>query len=161
LLIIAQHETTIMNNQPEENGDIGVLLKNISDGLSVLSLAELNEEIAKIVRKKMQSERLGDLDNLFLVVCSEFSVSKPALYHKYSRSKVYQAKITMYAIMNTTLGMSRRSIAKIFEVFPNSVNVGINYFRDLNPERFPSDKSFLVKYQRCLAKFLEKIKQPV
>lgn len=142
----------------DENKDVEQLLKNISDGLSVLSLQELNSAIEMIVIKKRQSEKPKDLDRLFDVVCNEYKISKKALFEKYSRGNVYQAKITMFTIMNKTLGISKRTISKIFQTFPNSVNVGIKYFVNLNPERFVSDKDFLTRYQRCLTKFLEKIK---
>jgi hypothetical protein len=60
--------------------------------------------------------------------------------------------------MNKTLGISKRTISKIFQTYPNTVNVGIKYFNNCNPEMFPSDKQFLQKYQKCLQKFLQKLK---
>ena len=59
--------------------------------------------------------------------------------------------------MNKHIGMSRRSIAKLFDTFPNSVNVAVIHFEKLNPEKFKEDKDFLIKYQNCLTSFLQKI----
>ena len=142
----------------EENKEVEQLLKNISDGLTVLSLPELNSAIEMIVIKKRQSEKPKDIDKLFEVICSEYKISKKALFEKYSRGDIYQAKIVVFTIMNKTLGISKRTISKIFQTYPNTVNVGIKYFNSLNPEKFSTDKQFLGKYQKCLHKFLQKLK---
>lgn len=145
----------------QEDVEVGNLVKNISEGLEVLSLPELNEAIASVVRKQRQKQisMPKNVDRLFEVVCSEFRISKQALFEKYSRGQLYQAKITMYAIMHNALGISRRSISKIFNSYPNSINVGVKYYTNLNPEKIKSDKDFLIKYHKCLSTFLQKIKK--
>jgi hypothetical protein len=142
----------------EENKEVEQLLKNISDGLTVLSLTELNSAIEMIVIKKRQSEKPKDIDRLFEVICSEYKITKKALFEKYSRGDIYQAKIVVFTIMNKTLGISKRTISKIFQTYPNTVNVGVKYFNSLNPEKFADDNQFLVNYQKCLQKFLQKLK---
>jgi len=134
---------------------VSSLLKNISNGLKYLSVDELNKAITEILVKK--KEKKEDLEILYVIVCKEFSVSRKAFLEKYSRGNIYNAKITLYVIMNTHLGMSKRSIAKHFLVLPNSVNVGISIFEKLNPERFKEDAIFQKKYHKCLSNFLQKI----
>jgi chromosomal replication initiation ATPase DnaA len=134
---------------------VSTLLKNISDGLSVLSLDELNKAISEILIKK--KEKSQDIDQLTSIVCKEFKISKKAIKEKYSRNNIYSAKIILFVIMHKHIGLSRRSIAKLFDTFPNSVNVAITHFEKMNPERFKSDQEFLVKYQKCLTQFLQKI----
>jgi chromosomal replication initiation ATPase DnaA len=134
---------------------VSTLLKNISEGLSVLSIDELNKAIAEILIKK--KEKTQDVELLFTIVCKEFKISRKALKEKYSRNAIYSAKIILFVIMNKHLGMSRRSIAKLFDTFPNSVNVAVVHFDKLNPEKFKEDKDFLVQYQKCLTQFLTKI----
>ena len=137
------------------NSAVSTLLKNISEGLSVLSIDELNKAIAEILIKK--KEKTHDVEQLFTIVCKEFKLSRKALKEKYSRNAIYSAKIILFVIMNKHLGMSRRSIAKLFDTFPNSVNVAVVHFDKLNPERFKEDKDLLVRYQKCLTQFLTKI----
>jgi chromosomal replication initiation ATPase DnaA len=137
------------------NSAVSTLLKNISEGLSVLSIDELNKAIAEILIKK--KEKTQDVEQLFTIVCKEFKLSRKALKEKYSRNAIYSAKIILFVIMNKHLGMSRRSIAKLFDTFPNSVNVAVVHFDKLNPERFKEDKDLLVRYQKCLTQFLTKI----
>ena len=59
--------------------------------------------------------------------------------------------------MNKHIGLSRRSIAKLFDTFPNSVNVAVTHFETLNPDRFKPDQELSIKYQKCLTQFLQKI----
>lgn len=134
---------------------VSVLLKNISDGLSVLSVDELNKAISEILVKK--KEKTKDVELLIEIVCKEFKITKKALKEKYSRDNIYSAKIILFVIMNKHIGMSKRSIAKLFETFPNSVNVAVIHFEQMNPEKFKNDKDFLVIYQKCLSSFLQKI----
>lgn len=134
---------------------VSTLLKNISDGLSVLSLDELNKAISEILIKK--KEKSKDIEQLTSIVCKEFKISRKALKEKYSRNNIYSAKIILFVIMNKHIGLSRRSIAKLFDTFPNSVNVALNHFEKLNPEKFKADQEFLIKYQKCLTQFLQKI----
>lgn len=134
---------------------VSTLLKNISEGLSVLSIDELNKAIAEILIKK--KEKTADVEMLIGIVCKEFKISRKALQEKYSRNSIYSAKIILFVIMNKHIGMSKRSIAKWFNTFPNSVNVAIIHFEKLNPEKFKEDKEFCVRYQKCLTQFLTKI----
>jgi chromosomal replication initiation ATPase DnaA len=134
---------------------VSTLLKNISDGLSVLSIDELNKAISEILVKK--KEKAKDVEQLIEIVCKEFKLSKKALKEKYSRNNIYSAKIILFVIMNKHIGMSKRSIAKLFDTFPNSVNVAVIHFEQMNPEKFKADKDFLVIYQKCLTNFLQKI----
>jgi hypothetical protein len=134
---------------------VSSLLKNISNGLKYLSVEELNKALTEILIKK--KEKKEDLAILYQVVCKEYSVSTKAFTEKYSRGNIYNAKITLYVIMNTHLGMSKRSIAKHFSVLPNSVNAGIQIFDRLEPEKFKEDAVFHKKYHKSLSSFLQKI----
>ena len=141
--------------EDETKKQVSALLKNISYGLSILSLDELNLAISETLMKKR--EKTNDLEVLKNIVCKEYNVSKKALLEKYSRGSTYDCKITLFVIMHKHLGMSKRSIALMFKNAPNSVNVGINYFNGLNPEKFKKDAEFSKKYQICLQNFLSKI----
>jgi len=134
---------------------VRTLLKNISEGLSVLSIDELNSAIAEILIKKKAKNQ--DIEQIITIVCKEFKISRKSLKEKYSRDSIYQAKIILFVIMNKHLGMSKRSVAKVFDVFPNSVNVAVTHFDKLNPEKFKIDNDFSIKYQKCLTQFLLKI----
>jgi chromosomal replication initiation ATPase DnaA len=146
-----------MKNEQERSvsSAVSTLLKNISDGLSVLSIDELNRAISEILVKK--KEKTKDVEQLIEIVCKEFKISQKALKEKYSRNNIYSAKIILFVIMNKHIGMSKRSIAKLFDTFPNSVNVAVIHFEQMNPEKFKDDKDFLVIYQKCLTSFLQKI----
>jgi chromosomal replication initiation ATPase DnaA len=145
----------VENQNRSLSSAVSTLLKNIADGLSVLSIDDLNKAIAQIlIRNKSKST---DIEQLFSIICKEYKITKKALMEKYSRDSVYHAKITLFVIMNQQIGMSRRSIAKLFDTFPNSVNVGINIFDKMNPEKFKEDKDFMSRYQKCLSSFLNKI----
>ena len=146
-----------MKNDQERSvsSAVSTLLKNISDGLSVLSIDELNRAISEILVKK--KEKTKDVEQLIEIVCKEFKISQKALKEKYSRNNIYSAKIILFVIMNKHIGMSKRSIAKLFDTFPNSVNVAVIHFEQMNPEKFKDDKDFLVIYQKCLTSFLQKI----
>jgi hypothetical protein len=139
----------------ETKNAVSLLLKNISDGLSVLSISELNQAISEILIKK--KEKTKDLELLYDVVCNEFSVTRKSLKEKYTRGNISTAKTILYVIMNKHLGMSKRSIAISFSAYPNSVNVAVNYFDNLNPEKIKPDNIFYQSYQKCLTKFLQKI----
>lgn len=145
----------VNENSRSVSSAVSTLLKNISDGLSVLSIDELNNAIAEILIKK--KEKTKDVEQLISIVVAEFKISRKALKEKYSRDNIYSAKIILFVIMNKHIGMSRRSIAKLFDTFPNSVNVAVIHFEKLNPEKFKEDKDFLIKYQNCLTSFLQKI----
>jgi len=145
----------VNENSRSVSSAVSTLLKNISDGLSVLSIDELNKAIAEILIKK--KEKTKDVEQLISIVVAEFKISRKALKEKYSRDNIYSAKIILFVIMNKHIGMSRRSIAKLFDTFPNSVNVAVIHFEKLNPEKFKEDKDFLIKYQNCLTSFLQKI----
>jgi chromosomal replication initiation ATPase DnaA len=145
----------VNENSRSVSSAVSTLLKNISDGLAVLSIDELNKAIAEILIKK--KEKTKDVEQLISIVVAEFKISRKALKEKYSRDNIYSAKIILFVIMNKHIGMSRRSIAKLFDTFPNSVNVAVIHFEKLNPEKFKEDKDFLIKYQNCLTSFLQKI----
>jgi hypothetical protein len=134
---------------------VSSLLRNISNGLKYLSVEELNKAITEILVKK--KEKKADLEVLYSVVSKEFSITRKAFLEKYSRGNLYNAKITMYVIMNNHLGLSKRAIAKHFSVLPNSINTGIQIFDKLNPEKFKEDAIFQKKYHKCLSNFLQKI----
>lgn len=144
-----------MNNAILTNKSITELLKKISQVLSVLSIEELSQAIGDILIK--QDKKDSNLQTLINIVCTEYNVSNKSLFEKYSRDKIYSAKITLFVLMNKHLGMSKRKIAKYFRTYPNSVNVAIAHFDTINPERFKTDKDFLKKYKVCLSKFLETI----
>ena len=146
----------VAKNQEKNSVSLSVskLLKSISDGLNILSLEELNVAISEILLKK--KDKSGDIDQLINIVCKDFKITKKALKEKYSRDNTYSAKITLFVIMNKHLGMSKRSIAKIFNAFPNAINVAINHFENLNTEKFKTDNDFMIKYQNCLSQFLNK-----
>jgi hypothetical protein len=139
----------------EIHKSVSSLLKNISDGLSILSIDELSKAISDIVIKKKSN--VGDLDKLYQIVCVQYDVSKKSLSEKYSRGNIYYAKITLWTIMNKHLGISKRKIASMFETYPNAVNVAIAYFDKLNPQKFKADDTFLSKYQLCLNNFYQQI----
>lgn len=142
----------------EESKDVSVLLKNISDGLKIFSIQELNQALVEILRKN-RSKNITDVDFLLMVICQELKVNKTAIFEKYTRGDIYHAKIILFVIINEHFGWSNRKIAGQFGVFPNAVNVAIKFYKDLNPDRIKSDKEFLEKYHRCLSVFLEKITQ--
>jgi hypothetical protein len=139
----------------EIHKSVSSLLKNISDGLSMMSIDELSKAISDLVIKKKSN--VGDLDKLYNIVCVEYDVSKKSLNEKYSRGNIYFAKITLWTIMNKHLGISKRKIASMFETYPNAVNVAISYFEKLNPQKFKADDKFLSKYQVCLNEFYQQI----
>lgn len=139
----------------ETKKQVSTLLKNISAGLSIMSIEELNSAISETLMKKR--ERTSDIEVLKNIVCKEYNVSKKALFEKYSRGSIYNCKITLFVIMHKHLGLSKRSIALMFKNAPNSVNMAIKYFTTLNPEKFKADREFSKKYQVCLSKFLSKI----
>lgn len=140
----------------ENNKDVTFLLKNISDGLKIFSIQELNQALVEILRKN-RSKNVSDVDFLVSCVCQEMKISRSAVFEKYTRDETYHAKIIIFIIINEHYGWSHRKIAKKFGVFQNSVSVGIKFYKNLNPEKIKSDKEFLDKYHRCLSVFLEKI----
>ena len=144
-----------MNNTIPVNKNITELLKKISEVLSVLSIDELNQAISEILLKKDKNN--ANVQSLINIVCTEYNVASKSLYEKYSRDTIYSAKITLFVLMNKHLGMSKRKIAKQFRTYPNSVNVAIAHFDNINPEKFKTDKDFLEKYKLCLGKFLESV----
>ena len=139
----------------ETKKQVSALLKNISVGLSIMSLDELNSAISETLMKKR--EKTNDIEVLKNIVCKEYNVSKKALFEKYSRGSIYNCKITLFVIMHKHLGISKRSIANLFKNAPNSVNMAIKFFTNLNPDKFKADQEFSKKYQICLSKFLSKI----
>ena len=121
----------------------------------MLSIDELNQAISEILLKKDKNN--ANLQSLINIVCTEYNIAYKSLYEKYSRDPIYSAKITLFVLMNKHLGMSKRKIAKQFRTYPNSVNVAIAHFDNINPEKFKADKDFLEKYKLCLSKFLESV----
>jgi hypothetical protein len=145
-----------MNGDPSE---ITSLINNISEGLSIMPVSDLNKAVIEVLKnqKKKKTDFTTERDILIKVVCDEFSVHKSALYEKYSSGSVYHSKVVLYVIMNKSLGMSNRSIAIMFENYPNSIKNAIKFWEALNLNR-PSHAEIMEKYKKCLTSFLEKIK---
>jgi len=144
-----------MNNVLEVNKNINVLLKKITEVLSILPIDEVIEAISNILLNK--EKHANNLEMATNIVCVEFNVSQKTFFEKYSRNEIYQAKITLFVLLNKHLGISKRKIAQKFRTYPNSVNVAISHFEKLMPDKFKRDKEFLDKYKVCLSKLLEKI----
>ena len=87
----------VNENSRSVSSAVSTLLKNISDGLSVLSIDELNNAIAEILIKK--KEKTKDVEQLISIVVAEFKISRKALKEKYSRDNIYSAKIILFVII--------------------------------------------------------------
>jgi len=127
-----------------QNKEIVDLLKNIQEGLQHHSPEELNAAIVEILNRK--DDKVEEINFIITSVCDKFNISKRTLKKSKARGHHQQARQLAYVLLHRDLGLPIRYIAKrIFDKWPNSVNVAIKYHRDCD-EKIPSEKEFLSLY---------------
>ena len=145
-----------------DNEELGVLLKNIQQGLKRYSVNELNEAIVKAIGDK--NSKAESIKYVLTIVCNEYNISEYALKNMKKRGQITQAKEIAYCLLYYNLGLKIREISNdIFGNCHTSVAIGIKKYNESDIFH-PTDKKFIEKYDRLkakLIKFIEKDKNKI
>lgn len=135
--------------------EVESLLKNIQLGLKKYSVQDLNEAIVTFLNKK--NDKSIEIDQVIMLVCQEYSISKSTLKSKNARGNLQEAKQITYCLLHFNIGLSIRHIAtKIFFNWPNSIYVGVKKYKTADKSH-KEDKKFIDKYEKLQSMLLEKI----
>ncbi len=135
-----------------DNQDIGVLLKNIQQGLKKYSVNELNDAIVKALSNS--HDKSEEIKYVITIVCNEFKVSEFALKNMKKRGALQEAKQIAYCLLYFNVGLSIRDISdNIFFNWHTSVANGIRRFKKSDIQH-KQDKEFLDKYTLLRNKLL-------
>lgn len=127
--------------QGETEKQLEKLLDNIREGLKRYSVKELNEAIIKALNKKQ--DKSPEIDFVIESVAEFYKIPVTTLKKRSVRGIGQTAKQMAYCLLHVNLGIPQRHIAgKIFDVWPNSVAIGIRRFKRPD-KRLNRDKEFI------------------
>lgn len=124
--------------------EVKKLLRNISNGVSKLSISKFNRILSQVITKYTSNS--DDIDAIMKIICSHFNITEETLYNSKSKGDVYTAKLIAFKIMNTTLGVSASDIGKKFNRYQNSVSYAIKKFHGLEPKKRADDRKIMDDY---------------
>ena len=135
--------------------EVETLLKNIQLGLKKYSVQDLNEAIVIFLNKK--NDKSIEIDQVIILVCQEYNISKNTLKNKNARGNLQEAKQIAYCLLHFNLGLSIRHIAtKIFFNWPTSVYIGIKKYKTADKSH-RQDKKFIDKYEKLQSTLVKQI----
>ena len=136
-----------------ENKDIGLLLKNIQEGLKNYSIKELNEAIFDALSKK--HDKKEEIDYVISLVVKNYKISERTLKKSNARGDGQDAKQIAYCLLYFNLGLPIRYISqRIFFNWPTSVLIGIKRYRNAS-ENVKQDKGFIDTYSKLQQQLLQ------
>ena len=135
-----------------DNKDLESLLKNIQKGLRVYSVKELNDALTSVLNKK--DDKYQEVEYTFKIVSEHFKVQRAQII-KSKKHDVQPAKKIVHCLLHFDLNLTYRKIAnEIFFTDVGSVQISINYFRNLNLN-LKQDKYFYDWYSLLQGKLLQ------
>jgi len=136
----------------EEKVELEQLLKNISKGLKKYTIKQLNDGIVSFLEEK--DSKASEVKSVLDLVANEYKISVNTLKKSNPRGERTDARHTAYCLMHFSLGLPIRYIAsRIFNTWPNSVQIGIKRYQKMN-ESIKPEKEFLDKYRNIQKELL-------
>lgn len=138
-----------------EKSDLESLLKNISEGLKVYSVKELNEAIIECLNKK--HDKREEVEFILNMIAGDYLISRRILIHSTARGRIQEARQLSYCLLHFNLGLPIRHIAKrIFSKWHNSVAIAIKQHKNLNVA-IKHEREFKEKYDSLQTRLIEHI----
>jgi chromosomal replication initiation ATPase DnaA len=135
----------------DEHKDVGLLLKNIQEGIRLYGVKELNEAITKALYEK--TDKASDVEFILDEITKDFNISRNNLILSKRHGYTQKARQLAYCLLYFDIGLSLRAVATIFGKYVRSVAIAIENYRKLNP-LVKEDRDFLEKYQEYQKKIL-------
>jgi chromosomal replication initiation ATPase DnaA len=140
----------------DEHKDVGLLLKNIQDGIRLYGVKELNDAITKTLYKK--TDKGVEIEFILNIVCIDFSLTRYNLIKSKKHGYIQKARKLIFCLLYFEIGLSLRQIGTIFGKYVRSVAIAVENYKKLNLQ-IKQDREFFDLYKTYQEKFLVFIKE--
>lgn len=117
------------------------LLTNLQIGLDVLDVKTLNSVLKNAINSSERGQ-IEIIDYVLSIVCEHYTISRQQIMQKSARGVIHDARDISYCLLVNVAKFKVRFVAKkIFNNWPNSVQLGVNRLKEINP-KLKDDKAF-------------------